>query len=459
MTKTRFKKALRRGLGSALITLKQHENPEEFKDIVLWCCLHVTSYDAQSEGNRSKYLYHVIDTFEDKAYFEDAIFERFLKDGIETWLFEQLCGLVYQFASNGSVKARNALYQKYETLFHMLAETRHRITVGQERECFEWLCIRLIKMDGFDTFKQIIRDISGYYDSVEEPDRMFMEWFYSQAKELFGNERVDDYLDTQAKVSKGVDALLKKELRYRPPHAKHEKPKEPTLQELMDGCKEMIGFLEKGSQFIPIKSRMYARNLAKCASMEELVVLANAAVEEKNEAMKVELLWIFRFVAFPLNKDYVIEWSKSKNENLRSIAFEMLNFLPCPQARNYAIKLLSNDAEVADAIALLCHNYQSQDEGLLFKSVKKLSVTYGRGDWHYAYMAIEELFREQNVKSETKILDYIYRNTLCSYCRKKIVETMHKVGVLTKEIVQECLYDSYRKTPDFAKEILHEYEK
>jgi hypothetical protein len=55
MTKDQFKKAFRRGLGSAIVELKTCTCREKYTDIVLWCCLHNTCYDAQCEGGRGVY--------------------------------------------------------------------------------------------------------------------------------------------------------------------------------------------------------------------------------------------------------------------------------------------------------------------------------------------------------------------------------------------------------------------
>jgi len=52
LTKTRFKEAFKRGLGCSYVELKESDNREKYKDIVLWSCLRNTCYDMQCEGGR-----------------------------------------------------------------------------------------------------------------------------------------------------------------------------------------------------------------------------------------------------------------------------------------------------------------------------------------------------------------------------------------------------------------------
>lgn len=58
MTRAAFKKAMLRGLGKCAIELEENENIEQYRDIVLWGCLHNLSYDTQCEGTRCDCGFH-----------------------------------------------------------------------------------------------------------------------------------------------------------------------------------------------------------------------------------------------------------------------------------------------------------------------------------------------------------------------------------------------------------------
>ena len=153
MTTAQFKEAFRRGLGSAMIALRNSDNREAYKEVILWCCLHNTCYDMQFDGDRSNYLFSAIYLFEDRSYFENAIIEKYRQKKIDTWLFDQLSGLLYYFAANDSEAARDALYQKFEEMIHQLPRIRNEKEARREGSQLEWLCIWLTMLDGIAAFK------------------------------------------------------------------------------------------------------------------------------------------------------------------------------------------------------------------------------------------------------------------------------------------------------------------
>lgn len=73
MTKKRFKEAMLRGLGRCVIAVRQE--PERYRDLVLWACKRNFAYDAQSEGTRSWYTYTMANSFPDKETFIAATAE------------------------------------------------------------------------------------------------------------------------------------------------------------------------------------------------------------------------------------------------------------------------------------------------------------------------------------------------------------------------------------------------
>ena len=60
MTKKEFREAMKRGLGRCVQELDHAENPEKYREIVLWGCMHDLSFDTQCEGTRAWYLRELI---------------------------------------------------------------------------------------------------------------------------------------------------------------------------------------------------------------------------------------------------------------------------------------------------------------------------------------------------------------------------------------------------------------
>jgi len=65
-------------------------------------------------------------------------------------------------------------------------------------------------------------------------------------------------------------------------------------------------------------------------------------------------------------------------------------------------------------------------------------------------MAVHDLFSPPDRVVTTGVLSYVYRQTRCSMCRSNLVELMSDKLVLTNDLAEECLWDSYDETRQFA---------
>ncbi|MGO4548080.1 hypothetical protein AB4Z29_25165 [Paenibacillus sp. 2TAB23] len=428
---TQFKEAFKRGLGHAYMELKECGNREKYKDIVLWSCLRTKSYDMQCEGGRGIFLYHAICLYEDKSFFEEAIIQKFMQKNIDTWLFDQLCELLCLFSEDGSTRAREALYQKYNAMLGLLSYRPNQLVKNN----LEWLCVRLTSLGGFPAFKSIVKQLGE--SALRKGVPVDMDWFYSYAKNKFGNKRVVSYLQNNAIKSDAVKAFLNSVSDDMNPS----KPSigTPTLEELIQASREKRS-----------RSRGLALRFAKVASEEELLKLAEYAIEESNLEIKLELLWIFRKVRFPLGEAYVFELAESENQSIRDVAFEMMKHIVSDRIHDFAIHLLQQKKELANALSLICYCYRPEDEALLLEGIQGLTVTYEDGRWHGVFMDIENLLDNRSVKINPSVFIYMYSQTLCSYCRHALIYRMSKRKVLPHEILEECVYDSYEDTRKFA---------
>jgi hypothetical protein len=392
----------------------------------------------QCEGSRVTYLYNAIKLYDDKSYFEGAIIKKFLKKNLEIWLFDQLCDLLFQFAMDGSKSARDALYLKYDVLYAFLSRKRKFGSYCTERDSFEWLCVRLTSLDGFQAFKTIVEQIGEFYISTKKTNAFLMDWFYSNAQNKFGKKRIDNYMIENAKKSKAVAAFLHEVDSF--DATEPQNITQPTLKELVEACSEPSGYRGRG----------IANRFARVASIEELTELAKIAVTETNLEIKLGLLWVFRKKPFPLDESFIFELAESDNEYIRDIAFEIMQHLSSEMIHDYTIKLIKEKKEIENSLSLLCYCYKPDDEKLLAEGVKGLFVSYDDGGWHGVFMDVEGLLDKRSCRFEADLFIHIYPQTLCSSCRSRLVQSMYKRKILPDEILEECLYDSYEDTRKFA---------
>lgn len=383
----------------------------------------------QCEGGRGIFLYNAICLYEDKSFFEEAIIQKYMQKNLDTWLFDQLCELLYLFALDGSIRARESLYEKYNMLLGLLSPRSNRTV----KDNFEWLCVWLTSLDGFPAFKRIVNQLGEY--ALRKRDTLDMDWFYSNAKNKFGEKRVDTYLQNIAVKSDYVEAFLNSVSHTKVQNKQGIDP--PTLEDLIKASRER-------------RSRGLTLRFAKIATEDELIKLAKYSIKESNLEIKLELLWTFRKVRFPLDEQYIFELAESDDQSIRDVAFEMMKHLPSDMIHDYAISLIKQKKELANALSLLCFCYRSEDEPALLEGIQSIKVSYEDGEWHGVFMDVENLLDNRSIKINPSIFIYIYRHTLCSYCRHTLIHSMSKRKILPQEILEECLHDSYEDTRKFA---------
>lgn len=74
-------------------------------------------------------------------------------------------------------------------------------------------------------------------------------------------------------------------------------------------------------------------------------------------------------------------------------------------------------------------------------------------------MDVEQLLDKRSVRINSSIFLYIYKQTLCSYCRHHLIQKMFKRKILPQAILEECLHDSYEDTRKFARRKLKQQQE
>jgi len=462
MTKKTFRHDFLRGLGSALIELQQCGDPARFYDVVLYGCLHNTTYDIQCEGVRGRYLHQAAKLTKKAAVIEKAVrrklfYPRPVKKGAvielrigvsDVGLFEQLVSILYYFAAENSEIAGNALWQLYDIMLSGLRRKRKLEKICDRRDMFDLLCVWLTSLNGWRAFKVIVCEVSEAL-LRKDADFFFSEWFFDNSKSKFGSKRVDEYLRKQSEKSPFVRVYYEKTRKWE--HFVSEKLPIPTLDEVLAAA-------AKGR----FRGRGTAMHYARNASPEDLEKLAQAAMNATDANVQLELLWPFREVAkYTLPESFLLKLRQSGDEQLRKAAYEIIGQNPSAKTRELALSLLNSGEDIANGISLLVKNLVPEDEPLLYDLIRTVPVsineTYrGRDcdyDWHSIYGDVEDGIKSLRGKPKTNILEYLYRNTFCGSCRECIVRLMRKKGVLSDIILNECLFDANSDIREFAERI------
>ena len=437
MNKKDFKTYMQQGRGICALTLKTKKNIEKYKDIVLWGCLHNLSYDTQCEGVRAEYVHNLTCYFEDEAYFVTPIIKAFNSlPNHEDYLFQHFSTLLSLFAKSGNEDAKQALWQKYEQLYDTLLHKRSFKAYDFERDNFQHFCIILLPSCNEDFIYKMMRDLGRLFKENPHYDGDEFDWLCFSIEKHLGKRKFDQILKRDSQRCEDVKCFYENYLpliekreknRKRTPH----KPQAPSL----DAIKEEIA--TTGRLLPYTRVRFY-----RLADAEARKQLAQVLVAEENLDKKAELLSVFFHHEFPLPHEIVVEYANSSHERLREVALTTLTNCQSKAVYDYALDLFQKNPSSTTALEMLLQNYTSSIKELLLCALYSLEVDYeSESGWHSIGFKILDLF-ESGKKLPKEFLLYVYNTTLCSCCRHQTVRILAKHRWLTKEMIEECRFDS-----------------
>ena len=428
---------MQQGRGACALVLQGEKNIEKYKDIVLWGCLHNLSYDTQCEGVRAEYVYNLTTYFGDEEYFVAPIIKAFTSlANRKDYLFQHFCTLLSLFAKNGNTNAKLALLQKYEQLYSELLHKRSFNAYDFERDNFTHFCIILLPSCNEDFICKMMRDLGRLFKENPHYDGDEFDWLCFSIEKHLGKRKFDQILKRDSQCCEDVKCFYEN---YLPLIKMREENKRRPIQKSQvpsaDAIKEEIA---NTARIAPISRVRFSRHADATARKQ----LAEAAVAESDLDKKAELLSLFYHHEFPLSHEIVIAYTNSAHERLREVSLGVLKNCQSKVVHDYALLLLKKEQHKEYALEMLLQNYTLSDKAFLLDVLYALDVNYEEeSGWHSIGFKILDLF-ESGKKLPKEFLLYVYNTTLCSCCRDRAVRTLAKHRWLTKEMVEECRFDS-----------------
>lgn len=169
-----------------MLFLQEHD-AEPYKDLLLAHCLRNTTYDPQSEGNKTRYLFELIQLTQDQAFYRDAILAAMRalpappEDEFDElyWDTNQLFEFGVFFAQQGDDAFHRATYD----LFVRRATTN----------C-EFGANNLIELDGFAGFLFVAKHL---YSLPELFTPTLNTWYIDSVEERFSAEVIRQYIERE----------------------------------------------------------------------------------------------------------------------------------------------------------------------------------------------------------------------------------------------------------------------
>lgn len=417
MTKKEFKEAMLRGLGRCVIAVRQE--PEKYRDIVLWACKRNFAYDAQSEGTRSWYTYTMVNAYHDKEAFIYATAEtlkKYRSNG--SWDLLHLSEILMFFAMDGYESARKALAEKYqEVLAGMFARKRRPNRVFYELSDLEQLGL-VLAVDS-KSFLRIAGDFGRLYREKKYMYDGDFAWFFSSKGGQFRKT-----MEAAARKNENIACFIKRE------------------QADID-AREQLWQQRKEIPEENLTGFRLSRWLAKKADSETVDRYACAYREQREPEARAKALEAFTWCPYPGDPNPILEDTRSADEKLRRTAWQALENLRHPAVRNFAHNNVTKGDRTFENFALLVTNYIPEDAMLLESLLGELILQKNWDDVHAAGMDIYRAFRENSgIPHPKHLLPILYKYTPCSFCRESALLYMSKHRMLTKELLEECQFDS-----------------
>lgn len=446
MTKKAFKYDMQRGLGSCVLELRNTQDIEKFRPLVLWGCSRDMAYDAQCEGCRSVYLYQLITQFPDAAPFMDVL-ERRLFQCVRSkgWEFLQDCEILSYFALDGEERAWDILKKCYKETLRLLYRKR-KYTKDGLADNFESLCVTLVTMR-HRMYRMLVSDIGLLIESNSLYSASDFTWFQTVSESRLGKKAVHRIL-YRSDAEDGIKAYARSmEARegWGRAEAGYGKSEPKTADEIYER-------LKGGEDSERAASPYLARRMMNQGRQQEAAKLAAYYKDEKEPSLRYQLLRMLanKACAGLLDVERLLADSRSDYDELAARAFDALSYIRDTRVREYAYELLGEEKRLAQAVSLLAANYEDGDREVLVRAVKQIPITYEDGAWHGVFDDIMNLFSGPAKHKPKELLSYMYRNTLCSFCREYVVREMGRRRILTEEMLEEMRYDCNGKIRDYA---------
>ena len=437
MNKKDFKTYMQQGRGLCALILQNEKDIDKYKNTVLWGCLHNLSYDTQCEGVRAEYVYNLTTYFDDEAYFVTPIIKAFtFLPNHEDYLFQHFSTLLSLFAKSGSEDAKQALLQKYEQLYNTLLHKRSFKAYDFERDNFQHFCIILLPSCNEDFTCKMVRDLGRLFKENPHYDGDELDWLCFSIEKHLGNRKFYQMLKRDALHCEEMRCFYESYLQLA---KKREENKRRPIQKSQvpsaDAIKEEIATTGRLSPLARVRFYRHADATARKQ-------LAEVLVTEENLDKKAELLSVFFHHEFPLLHEIVVEYANSSHERLREVALIALTNCQSTAVYDYALDLFQKNPSSTTALEMLLQNYTLSIKELLLRALYSLEVDYeSESDWHSIGFKIRDLF-ESGKKLPKEFLLYVYNTSLCSCCRHQTVRILAKHRWLTKEMIEECRFDS-----------------
>jgi hypothetical protein len=419
-----FRGALQKGLGRALLTVRQTGDLID-EAVILDACTHNRAYDPQCEGSRAGWMMELLDAAGAAERLRTRILAA-MAETTDTWDLDQLCGLAEIYARRGCVEARDALFG----VFVRCPDP----TAG-------WLGAEaIVNLDGMSGFLHAAAERSPV--SKKEDWWRDFEVLVDRADELCGSKDVDGAVDEAARDNADLGGFQDGLRAYRKRQRKRQASNGPSAADRMRAipARQIIDEIAiRDPKTVGYRYTPWGR----FAPEEALETIVAAMFSETHPGSLAKFLRVFRRQALPRFDNRLIAYADHPDGEVRDAALAALAMNACEGVRALALARLRDGLGDGATLTLLARNYRPGDH-------ERIRAALGEDDYphalHDTVRALNNIFIEHEAPDGHDCLLFGYEQTPCALCRGRIVKHLVKQGQASEDMLEECRYDSNEDT-------------
>ncbi|MDE6660892.1 MAG: hypothetical protein K2J93_03585 [Anaeroplasmataceae bacterium] len=397
--KQEFLNNIHRGLGRAVLELKQAQNKTEYLETVLYACLSDSSYEYIVEGPKSNFLYQLIKLFNLKEIelIKHSIINSLTDKDSVSLLFQKL-ELLYEFYIDAHSSIKPVLESFYEEFIKNTKRwTKKRIMA------YEILIITMDKIFGLSKTLKII-------DYIEEKkiNKEYLGWYESRLKEKYKkNKIIQSFGNMQNLVRKDVCLY--------------------TLEEFKSHYKEPL----------------YKAVFGDRVSLEEFEKCVDYISKTEDIECICALLETFSYddSLYKFPEEILFQLLSTYGKPVQKYVYDSLKYYKSEQVLALGLKLIKAKKFLEQGIVMLFTNYESKYKEILISAYKKVQFSFNSKIYSSITYDTISFMKHKRRDYPDEILFINYSKSYSSFERENIFDIIKKRGLLTKEILEECCYD------------------
>lgn len=435
LSKEEFRDALRKGLGRAILHVKDY-GADGLMDDILHAVTHNLVFDPQMNGNRYEWILWLIKKTRRVEFFRERVLEA-LRESREPWDLSLLYALAAEFAEGGDEEARTAIYEKFER-----QEVDEPWLGGTSLVC-------LYGMEGFMHVAKLIgarmRRDPAYRERLRKSgENDYMIYIAADTEEKKNEalallrERADADEAIRIYLEEFETYLCREESRSSPPG----QPGQLSMEDVL-ACIERLEWTR----------RYQAKRCYNRVAPEGHNDIFKAMLAETRREQLLQFFWFYSGKPLPWFDEKLLEWAASEDTEIRSRSLMSLTRLEHPSIRKFALEQLRQPGTklIPNLIRLFAHNWRPGDAELIRSA---LWVPENPNTAHEFVLDILNLSSTIKNAEMRDLWLWAYEHSPCAYCRSSMVEHLIEFDLAPYDLQVECRFDCEEETRERALEAL-----